>query len=120
MKMRRTSIYIQCILEFDPNNYWGKLSLASAHAGTGLNEEAISVFKGLESIYLSPAYFGCLYGKTGRKDEVQKLLAELLGRWEKGYFPPYVIAAVYSGLADKDKTFERLDRVYEVRDANQW
>ena len=110
----------QDILEFDPNNFYGKYSLAIAYARMGLHEEAIFAFKGLEYFYYTPGYLGSLYSKTGRKDEAQKLLTELLHRWEKGYFPPYVIAAVYSGLAEKEKTFEWLDRAYENRDVNQY
>jgi len=47
--------------------------------------------------------------------EAQKTLAELLQQSKVSYVPPYMIAAIYSGLGQKDQAFEFLERAYQEK-----
>ena len=65
-------------------------------------------------------FLGYLYGKAGKKKEAQKIIDDFLNRLRQGYFSPNMIANVYSGLGDKDKAFEWLEKAFEERDNNNW
>ena len=53
-----------------------------------------------------------LYGKADKKKEAQKIFDEFLKRAKQGYFSPYMIAAVYTGLGDKDKALNWLEKAF--------
>jgi tetratricopeptide (TPR) repeat protein len=56
------------------------------------------------------------YAVSGRKDEAQKMLDDLMRKSsEKNYVSPYSVAVIYAGLDDKDKTFAWLERAYSDR-----
>ena len=108
-------------LEFDPHNLTALSILSRAYEGQGMYDKAISFLLGFSDIPPAEiAHLGYLYGKAGNMNEAQKILKDLLGRSKKGYFPPYLIAGVYSGLGDKDRVFEWLDRAYRVQDITQF
>ncbi len=56
---------------------------------------------------------GYAYAKAGRKDEAVKVLNQLMEFSKKGYALSVQIAYVYSGLGEKDKAFEWLEKGYE-------
>jgi len=53
---------------------------------------------------------------SGNQGEARKILAELLARSKRGYYPPGAIASVYIGLGDKDRAFQWLREAAEQRD----
>jgi serine/threonine protein kinase/tetratricopeptide (TPR) repeat protein len=55
------------------------------------------------------------YATTGKRAEAQKILHDFLQQSETGYVSPYMIAAVYAGLGNKDKAFEYLEKAYQER-----
>src|SRR5215469_6800812 len=55
------------------------------------------------------------YATTGKRTEAQKILHDFLQQSETGYVSPYMIAAVYAGLGNKDKAFEYLEKAYQER-----
>jgi adenylate cyclase len=103
-------------LGFDPDNSWAIFSLAMGYAGKEMYDKAISTIHGHRNIPFCAAYLGYIYGKAGKIEEAQKILNDFLDRSKNGYFSPYMIATVYSGLGEKDKVFEWLDKAYEVRE----
>ena len=107
-------------LEINPNNAWGLGNIAMAWAGKGMYDKAVSICQGLRNIPYYEGYLGYLYGKAGNIEEAQKILEDFLARSKKGYYSPYMIAMVYSGLGDNDKVFEWLDRAFDVRDPIQF
>jgi hypothetical protein len=60
-----------------------------------------------------------IHGKAGNIEEAQKILDDFLTRSKIEYFSPVMTATVYSGMGEKNKVFEWLDKAYEVRDATQ-
>jgi eukaryotic-like serine/threonine-protein kinase len=56
------------------------------------------------------------YAVSGAKSEAQSLLGELLGRSNHRYVSPYALALIYSGLGQKEKVFEWLNRAFEIND----
>ncbi len=52
---------------------------------------------------------------AGRKDEAQKVLNELNELSKQRYVSPYMMAAIYTALAEHDRAFECLERAYESR-----
>jgi serine/threonine-protein kinase len=58
---------------------------------------------------------GHLYGVTGRRDEAQKLLAQMDELSTKRYVSPYVWTLIYLGLGDRENTLTWLQRTYDER-----
>ncbi len=57
------------------------------------------------------------YAMAGRRDEALKILDEQKRLAAQGYISPYNFAIIYTGLGDKDKAFEWLEKGYEQRHA---
>ncbi len=107
-------------LEIDPDFWIAHLFLGLVYEQKGRYEEAIAEFQKAESqsgghIEASSS-LGYVYAVSGKRDEAQKILDELKGRIEKEYLPPFGIALIYTGLGDKDRAFEWLEKAYEERD----
>ena len=51
----------------------------------------------------------------GRAAEARKILAEVQKQSSVVYISPYMVAAIYSGLGDKDKACLFLEKAYEER-----
>jgi TolB-like protein/Flp pilus assembly protein TadD len=54
---------------------------------------------------------------SGAKSEAQKIANELVARWQQHYFPPFLIALVYTALDDKDQAFAWLNKAFAERDS---
>ncbi|MGH7494785.1 MAG: TPR end-of-group domain-containing protein [bacterium] len=52
---------------------------------------------------------------TGRRVDSLKLLDELHELLNHQYYDAFAVALAYTGLGDRDKAFEWLDRAYEER-----
>jgi tetratricopeptide (TPR) repeat protein len=61
------------------------------------------------------AGIGNIYGEEGKKAEALKMLDTLNSLSTKQFVTSYGIALVYTGVGDKDKTFEWLNNAYEER-----
>jgi TolB-like protein/DNA-binding winged helix-turn-helix (wHTH) protein len=55
------------------------------------------------------------YSATGRRNEAEKILRQLQTRSKTDYVSPYMIAAIYAGLRNKDKAFEFLEKAYKEK-----
>ncbi|HEV8375423.1 MAG TPA: tetratricopeptide repeat protein, partial [Candidatus Polarisedimenticolia bacterium] len=78
-------------------------------------QEAVKISEGDAWVRGSLAY---AYSLSGKKDLASKLLEEL--RWNavpSGYRRSMPIALAYTGLGEKDRAFEFLDKAYEERDS---
>ncbi len=74
-------------------------------------KEATQLSKGL-TFQASLAHAQALFGQRAQAREV---LAKLTEASRKGYVPSYHFALVYTGLGEKDRAFEWLERAYQER-----
>jgi Tfp pilus assembly protein PilF len=51
----------------------------------------------------------------GKRAEAQKILGDLQQQSRVNYVSPYMMAVIYSGLGQKDKAFEFLERAYQQK-----
>jgi len=68
------------------------------------------------------ALLGHAYAASGKTAEARQVLSDLhdLGESQaaepRRYVSPYTVAAIYTGLGEKDRAFKWLERAYEERD----
>jgi tetratricopeptide (TPR) repeat protein len=90
-----------------------------ANIGKGKYDEAIMNFearlRALGDDPVTTANLGYAFGVAGRRNEAEKVLAELRELSEHHHVSPYLVAVVYAGLGDKNQTFAWLDKAYQVR-----
>jgi TolB-like protein/Flp pilus assembly protein TadD len=60
---------------------------------------------------------GHAYGTAGRRAEAEQILAEMTALGKHRYVAALDFAYVYSGLKDREKTFEWLEKAYQERSA---
>jgi tetratricopeptide (TPR) repeat protein len=85
----------------------------------GRAEEAVAVLEKALSHSreaLSLAYLGHVYGRLGRTEEAERLLAELEQLRIRGQAPPVALATIHAGLGDADAAFGWLETAYRFRD----
>jgi TolB-like protein/Flp pilus assembly protein TadD len=106
-------------LELDPNFYYARYTLGEALGLSGNIPEAIAEFKKAAAVTEDPSplsYLGNFYGKSGRRDEAEKILAQLVETRKQRYVQPYNFALVYIGLGDKAKALDYLEEDYAEHD----
>ena len=106
-------------LEMDPNFVHIHGNLAPVYFKKGMTEDAIAEcqkaveLSGGRLYRASLAYF---YAISGRKNEAQGILEELLQQSKRGYIWAGEIALVYAGLGDKERFFRWLEKAYQEHD----
>ena len=104
-------------IELDPTFNRAHFYLAECYAGQGRYEEALA--EALKYWELSGlkgrSQLGYFYAVAGKRDEAQKILAEMQETAKQQYVPPGIFALIYAGLNDKDKAFMWLEKAYEQR-----
>jgi len=117
----------QCtkILSLDPNSFPARRYLGLAYEQKGMYPQAITEFQKGVKLSGSPlilALLGHAYAASGKTAEARKVLSDLQDLSEsqsvetRRYVSPYTIAAIYTGLGEKDQAFKWLERAYEERD----
>jgi len=116
---------LQRTLELYPNFSPAVMFLGLAYIEKENYEEGIDLLK--KGVKLtkgkSPLAFGYLgyaYGVSGNREQAINVLNDVLERRKKDYFSPYYTALIYTGMGDKDKAFEWLEKGYEERDPRQY
>lgn len=106
-------------LEINPSFGVGRFYLAQAYVQKKMYAEAIAEF---QKLITSPgedletaAALGYAYAQSGRRDEAQKILTEMMELSKNRYVSPLYIATVYTGLGDHDRAIEWLNKAYEAR-----
>lgn len=109
------------MLELDPNFIGAHLDLGYLYAREGRFEDAIREFEKVRQI-VGPDHpyglgvLGYAYAKAGKKDHATKILDQLLAFSRRGFVASSEAAMVYTGLGEKDKAFEWLDRALQEHD----
>jgi len=107
-------------LELSPGFLYPKIWLASAYREKKMYKEALTKFDlARKQSNDSPALLG-LYGHAlaiaGDKSGAQQVLAKLEEASKTRYVPALYFAAVYTGLGDKDQTFQWLEKAFKEQD----
>ncbi len=109
----------QGTLEMDPEYGVARIYLGLAYEQLGESELAINQFRGLIAKEgASPPLHSALghaYGLAGNTAQARKVVRELEERSRREYVPPHLIARVYAGLGEKDKSMEWLRKAYIER-----
>jgi serine/threonine-protein kinase len=107
-------------LDMDPTYAPGHWNLGRAYVGKGMYDAAIEELQ--KAIALDPqpppvfaTALAYAYAVSGKRAEAQKMLDELKGRAKQGSVAPVNFAIVYTGLGEKDRAFEWLEKVYKDR-----
>src|SRR5882724_8705338 len=111
----------QCtrILELDPNFFPARRYLGLAYEQKGLYQKAIAEFQKGVQLSGSPlmlALLGHAYAAAGKSVEARQVLGELRDLQNRRYVSPYTVAAIYTGLGEKDQAFKWLEKAFEERD----
>lgn len=106
-------------LELDPNYFEVQIVLGLAEAEQGKLAEAVELFGKLRPLSgdnpMILGFLGEYNALLGARDEALKLL-EVLAEKEQ-YVMPIAPALIYTGLGDRDRAFEQLERSADNRDA---
>lgn len=108
-------------VQMDDRFYPAHREYALALELQGKIPEAISEYEKAAALTDDPIPLGALgriYGITGRKDEAQKILAQLQGLRAQRYTAAYSLALVALGLGDKTEALHWLEESYRERDGD--
>jgi len=106
-------------IELDPNHAASHVFVGQSYALKGDYPDAISAYQ--KAINLSErttnilGLLGHSYALSGKRAEALGILAELTERSRNQAVSPYDLAIIYTGLGEKDKAIEQLNRAYEER-----
>src|SRR6202165_4178242 len=112
-------------VELDPSNGWVRMFLGRAYLFKGMPQRAIEVME--TAMRLSPddsyalGYLGYTYAVTGRRADALKILQRLDEMEKHRYVSRFAPVYIYTGLGDKNKAFEWLEKAYQERsDSLAW
>jgi tetratricopeptide (TPR) repeat protein len=110
---------IRKTLEMDPNFIPGHWYLGMSYTYKAMYPEAIAEFqKALELSGASPGVLGLLgnaYALAGNRENAHRALADLHELSKRHYVAPINTALIYTGLGDKERAFEWLEKALEDR-----
>ncbi|HSB09069.1 MAG TPA: protein kinase [Blastocatellia bacterium] len=106
-------------LEVDPSFFAARRYLGQAYAQKGKYDQSVSEFqKAVGASGGSPlmrAELAHTLALAGRKDEAERILADLKQLSTQRYFSAYHVALIYAGLGNKDEAFAWLEKAFEQR-----
>jgi tetratricopeptide (TPR) repeat protein len=109
----------QKLVAAKPGAWISHYCLAVGYQGSGQLEKAVPEYQRAVDLSQrdSDTLAGLAYAYTamGKRAEAEKILNELQGQSKVTYVSPYMIAVIYSGLGQKDKAFEFLEKAYQER-----
>jgi tetratricopeptide (TPR) repeat protein len=119
---------LQCkkAIDLEPNAMWLHAILAWAHARQGNHAQAIAEYKkmGLQDYAVSAenqliaSGLGWIYAVSGRRKDAERVIEDFNTLSSRTSVDPYWLAAIYSGLQDKERAFEFLEKSYRQHSAN--
>ena len=107
------------ILNLDPNSFPARRYLGLAYEQKGMYSQAIDEFQKGMKLSGSPlmlALLGHAYAASGKTAEARQVLTDLHELETRRYVSPYTVAAIHTGLGERDQAFKWLERAYEERD----
>jgi serine/threonine-protein kinase len=100
-----------------PLYYW----MGRAYASKAMRNEAISALEKAAELQ-GPIHgrgfgmLGRLYAEAGRREDAQRLLANIMTKANDRWVSPLSIAAVHIGLGDHDRAMDWIEKGYRERD----
>jgi len=111
---------LQKTLEIEPNYWFAHMHASTGYCEKGMYEQAIAeARKAMElngASSLPTAYLGYALAKSGNEAEARKVADQLLTLSAVHYVPPYHMAVIYNGLADREKMMTWLQHGITERD----
>jgi TolB-like protein len=101
------------VLKDYPDDNWNNWVLGYLYAASGKNDMAIKTFQSRSVGQSTNWMLGYAYGMSGQNEKAQEILDFQLERRKNRHVPAYMIATIYLGMKDFDKTFEWLERDIE-------
>ncbi len=112
----------QMMLRIDEEWVPAYVSLAEAQAHNSMFDEALQSLKKALKLSKGELYvkgrIAYLYALSGREKEARKILAELEDYSKRKHVSPITFARIYSGLGEKDKALDWLEKAYDERNSN--
>ena len=102
----------QKTLELDPNFAVAHMIIGLSYVQKKMYDEGISELQKGKANPDSRALLAYAYGLAGKKSEARKILDELGDLSNQKYVSPFPLAVAYTGLGDKNRAFEALDKAY--------
>jgi len=110
---------LQAALQMNPKFLMAHIWMGRTYQIKKMYPEAIAEYKrALELSMNWPvalSVLGNVYGVSGDKGSAQKILDTLAELSSKKFVTSYGVATVYTGLGEKDKAFEWLNKAYDER-----
>src|ERR1700752_959024 len=95
------------------------LWLGRSYQQLGRYQEALTEFRQVEGAFsgwaVSKAALGYVEGVSGNEREAAKSLSELEALSKQRFITAYGVALVYTGMGEKDKAFEWLNKAFDER-----
>jgi eukaryotic-like serine/threonine-protein kinase len=107
--------------ELRPNDAQHHILLGETYVAKGMYKEAVAEMqKGVDLDNIAERWdrhpmLAYAYSMAGNRDEALKILDEQKKLAKHVYISPYNFAIIYTGLGDKDRAFEWLEKGYEQR-----
>jgi TolB-like protein len=108
-------------LELEPNFILASVWMAQAFEQKQMYAEALAELERARKIdnwYWIIAEIGCVDAFTGKRDEAQKIIAELNARAAHEYIDETLIVYIFLALGDKDQAFAWMEKGYQSRASN--
>lgn len=106
-------------LDLEPNRSGAFAGIAMVYQQKGMHDEAIKFYeKAIAGSGRAPNALVVLayaYATSGRKGEATKIADELAASGRQQYVSPFDLAILYTGLGDKDRAIEQLNKALEDR-----
>ncbi|MFN2397197.1 MAG: protein kinase [Gemmatimonadaceae bacterium] len=107
-------------LDLDSTFVVARVGLALAYEQKGMSDSAVaelqraSELSGRSHVIVYPL-LGYIYGRSGKRAEARKVLAELEAQSRQRYMPPEFLAIVRLGLGDTRTAMDLMEEAYEGR-----
>lgn len=109
-------------LEMDLNFAFGRQVFGRYLMDREMYNESIAELRTAVALSPSPRSRGLLgsaYARSGNTAEALKILSELQEASKREYVPPWAIANIYSGLGDRERAIEWLEKAYQERSTSE-
>jgi len=113
-------------IDLEPSAMWLHAMLAWAYAGKGDYAQAISEYEKMgaqgygvsaENQFIASG-LGWLYAVAGRRKDAERVIRDFNTLSSTATVDPLWVAQIYSGLGDKERAFELLEKSYQRHSAN--